>query len=334
MLSIKHSTLYLILTSVLLAGLCGCGKRRNQYPPQTIRPLYEDIAAYASQTPAVRDSLLRTDSLLLSDYMAVLECDHFGDSLLMQISESAPVRVFTPDVRRVYPSLDSIERQLGYILGEAKADGLNIPTNQFAAVVWGRPQSVVFVDSVMLIALNHYLGGAYPGYEGMPAYRRRAKTPQMLPYDLAESLVANAYPLQGADDPQHYPTLLARMIYEGVLTEAKMRLVPDATLEMALDYSPQQLQWLADNEGNMWRMIVTQQMLYDVSPFIAERLLLPSPGTEALNRNAPGRAGRYIGYRIVRSYLDKYPDTPLGAMLVPNFYADQATLQASGYAPK
>lgn len=315
-------------------ALYSCRESKPSYPPQEIVPLYEDIAAYCTLDSAHRAGIRVHDNVLMRDYMAVLECDHLSDSLMLAVSRSAPVQVFTPDVRRVYPSLDTLQSRLGHILGAARAAGLSVPTTRYGAVVWGRPQSVVFVDSTMLIALNHYLGTAYPGYRGMPAYRRAAKTPAMLPYDLAESLVANAYPLEGADDPDRYPTLLARMIYEGALTEAKLRLVPDATLDSALGYSPEQLKWLADNEARLWRALVRQQLLYDVSPFVAERILLPSPATELLNRNSPGRAGRYIGYRIVRAYLDRRPDTPLAEMLKPGFYAGANTLADSGYAPQ
>ncbi|MDE5656643.1 MAG: hypothetical protein K2I19_06190, partial [Muribaculaceae bacterium] len=197
-----------LLPLLLLPGFAGCSGNKESYPPKNISALYEDIAQYASLDSAGRACMLSDDSQLLHDYMAVLDCPLVTDSVMLMVSRSKPIEVFTPDVQRVYPSLDSLEMHLGYICGAAATRGLSLNIDRYAAVVWGRPQSVVFVDSTMLIALNHYLGADYEGYAGMPAFRVGCKTPQNLPYDMAESLVANAYPFEGGQSP----TLLSHML--------------------------------------------------------------------------------------------------------------------------
>ncbi|MDE6331853.1 MAG: hypothetical protein K2L80_04550, partial [Muribaculaceae bacterium] len=176
---------------IIISALCmmACSGNKESYPPREIIPLYDNIAAYASLDSAGRARILADESPLLHDYLAVLDCNNLSDSLMMKISQSKPVEVFTPDVRQVFQSLDSLDLQLGHIIGASAHRGLNLGVNSFAAVVWGRPQSIVFVDSVMLIALNHYLGSDYPGYSGMPAYRCKDETPQQLPDDMAESVV-------------------------------------------------------------------------------------------------------------------------------------------------
>lgn len=215
---------------LLMSAFAGCSGDKESYPPQNITALYDDIAQYASLDSAGRAAILSDDSLLLHDYMAVLDCPHITDSLMLMVSRSKPVEVFTPDVQRVYPSLDSLEMHLGYICGAAAKRGLNLNMDRYAAVVWGRPQSVVFVDSTMLIALNHYLGADYEGYVGMPAFRVGCKTPQNLPYDMAESLVANAYPFE----TNQSPTLLSHMLYNGAVIAAKLELVDGATPGLSL----------------------------------------------------------------------------------------------------
>ncbi|MDE6130661.1 MAG: hypothetical protein K2F74_03615, partial [Muribaculaceae bacterium] len=273
----KNSAFFLTALGAMLS-LAACSGNKESYPPQHITPLYEDIAGYASLDSAERISLLSGDARLLHDYMAVLECDQTGDSILLKISESKPVEVFTPDVRRVYPSLDSLELQLGHITGAAETRGLQLNINRYAAVVWGRPQSIVFVDSTMLIALNHYLGTDYEGYAGMPTYRVVNKTPQQLPYDMAESLLANAYPFEGGESP----SLLNHMLYDGALTAAKMQVVENASLAQALGMTADQLQWLSENEGNIWRTVVSGKLLYETSGFKIDRIMLPAPSTDLI----------------------------------------------------
>ena len=324
----KNSVFFLAVLGAMMS-LAACSGNKESYPPQHIIPLYEDIAGYASLDSAERISTLSNDARLLHDYMAVLECEQTGDSILLKISKSKPVEVFTPDVRRVYPSLDSLELQLGHITGESESLGLHLNINRYAAVVWGRPQSIVFVDSTMLIALNHYLGADYEGYAGMPAYRVVNKTPQQLPYDIAESLLANAYPFEGGDSP----SLLNHMLYDGALTAAKMQVVENASVAQALGMTDDQLRWLSENEGNIWRTVVSGKLLYETSGFKIDRIMLPAPSTDLISPASPGRTGRYIGYRIVDSYIRKHPEVSLRQLLSPEFYNGESSLRESGYKP-
>lgn len=325
----KHTFLIIIAISAALSFV-SCSKEQPDYPPRPVTPLYDDIAAYAGLDSASRAAMLDRDSLLFAAYLAVLGCDHVSDSLLIAISHSRPVETFTPDVRKVFPTLAPVEQQLGYFLGAAADLGLSIKCSQYAAVVWGWNQSIVFYDSrIMLIALNHYLGSDHPAYTGFPTYRRMVKTPANLPYDMAESLTAQSYPFVAAESS----TLLSHMLYDGALTYVKMHTVRDADQAKAMGFSDQQLQWLAENEQRIWNTMISGKLLYDTSSFTLDRVMLPAPSTDIINAAAPGRTGRYIGYRIVCAYMDKNKDTKLTYLLSPAFYNSDATLAASGYAP-
>lgn len=326
----KLSGLLFSALAALTLTFAACSGDKEAYPPREITALYEDIARYATLDSTARAAMLNDESHLIRDYMAVLDCNHTDDSLMLMISRSKPVEVFTPDVRRIFPTLDSLQLQLGYITGAAETRGLKLNISDFAAVVWGRPQSVVFVDSTMLIALNHYLGADYKGYAGMPRYRVQNKTPRHLPYDMAESLVANAYPFAGGESP----TLLSHMLYDGALTTAKLQLVDGASTADALGFSAEQMKWFDENEDKIWRALVSGRLLYETSGFRIDRIMLPAPSTDLVNPNSPGRAGRYVGYRIVESYLHRHPETTLAQLLSPDFYLSETALSEAGYNPK
>lgn len=239
-----------------------------------------------------------------------------------------PVRVFTPDVDSVFPTLEPMRANLGYILGRAAADSLALPQRRYAAVVYGRTESILFKDSVMFIALNHYLGEDYPGYSHWPAYMRSQKAPERLSYDMAEALVATQYPYVAVGQDA---TVLSRLLYEGVITYAKMQLVEDADLKAALGYDENELKWLDENEAALWRDVVAKRLLYDTSTSTAEKLVAPSPQVRELQPAAPGRVGRYLGYRIVEAYVKNHSDVALRDMLSPEFYASPSVLAESGY---
>lgn len=314
----------------LIATLLGCSRAKESADPQPIVPLYRVIAEFGQLDQTVRDSIMSADSAEIRAMTEVLGIDSVTDDDLMRLSQSMPVTVFTPPTDSVFPTLAPVEEALGTILARAADLGLDLPQRTYAAVVWGNRRSIVFNGDVMLIALNHYLGTNYPGYEHWPVYMRIDKKPERLPYDMAEAMVASRHPYEGGDGA----TVLSRLIYEGVLTAAKMELVPDARLGEALGYNEAELEWLDKNQNEIWMSLIEQNLLYDTSEMTADRLVAPAPATAIISSSTPRRAGRYIGYRIVSEYMRHHSDMSLADILKPQFYTDQNVLIESGYEGK
>lgn len=254
-------------------------------------------------------------------------------------SNSLPVAVFTPAVDSILGDskefLPRLGEQLAYMREAARLEGIDFPQNRhYAAVVYGRNEPYGFVDSVMLIALNHYLGVDYPGYERFPVHIRFQKQTEYLPYDLAEGQLADSQPYMDVEDESGLNTNLSRMLYSGALALGRTMLVKDADSAVALGYSQEQWKWLLDNEASMWRKMVANGLLFDTSAVTGSRLLGPAPATPLLDIHSPGRAGRFIGYRMVKGYLDKHPETTLKELLSPAFYQDPDILARLGYSPR
>lgn len=308
-----------LIPLIIIGLLAACTGKRTDAPEARVVPLHSYLA-----TNNVPDS----DSIELAAFMRTVSEQPLSPELVEAWASSQVVTVFTPDVDSVFADSAYMGRMMGTILANAEAAGLDLPHRRYATVVYGRPESILFVDSVMLIALNHYLGADYPGYSHWPKYMRQVKTPTALPYDIAEALVATSYPytLEGEE-----ATALSRMVYEGALTIAKMTLAGDDDTAAALGYSPKMLEILNSVEGEIWRSMVENQMLYDTSEATIDRLVAPAPESAIVGAGTPGRVGRYIGYRIVNEYLDKHPDTTLPQLLNPDFYRGNSALIESEY---
>ncbi len=296
--------------------------------PTPIVNLYDPMSRYDSMGTAQRREFIEKDSLCIGAMLKLYDINEVSDTALEAWSKSAAVRIFTPAVDSIFPDLSQLEVSLGTILYNAEANGLDFPTRKYAAVVWGSRKSMAFVDSVMLIALNHYLGTDYPGYRSWPEYQRYAKTPENLPYDLAEALTAVAYPYVPGKDP----TALSRMLYEGALMHAKIKLVPQATLAGAMGYTAQQMDWFHANMRSVWNRLVENKLLYTSSAETIDRLIGPAPSTTPIGQEVPGRAGRYIGYRIICAYLEQNSKITLAELLSPDFYNNPSILIESAYS--
>ncbi|MDE6134689.1 MAG: hypothetical protein K2F79_03855 [Muribaculaceae bacterium] len=324
----RNRSLLFAIVVAALAFFCGCRRQAQEYPPCEIVSLYNIIYDYDSLDSTARAAVLSAYEPMFESFMQVVSPEPFSPELLGWWSDSSPVRVFTPDVDSVFPSVAPLEVALGNILGRAEADSLELPARKYAAVVYGRAESMLFNDSTLFIALNHYLGSDYPGYTHWPEYMRRQKSPQRLPYDLAEALVATSYPYSASGAEA---TALSRMLYEGAVVYAVTRLVDNPSEALALGYGQEEMGWFSKHETELWRALVAANVVYDTAPAAASRLVDPSPAVRGFGVDAPGRAGRYIGYRIVRSYAASHPGMSLARFLSPEFYSSSGALLESGY---
>lgn len=296
--------------------------------PCPIIPLYKNLENYPAMTTAQRDSMLRADRLPLSVMFGFLGLSDTPDhQTIEKWAHSRVVEAFTPVVDSVYSNLRSTELALGQILNEAERDKLDFPPRQYAAVIWGNPRSIVMSDSCMLIALNHYLGEDFEGYNHLPEYLKSGKTPQRLPYDICEALISNRYPYVRTDDS----TVLSRLLYEGAVTAAKLMLLPYNDVAESMGYTDAQLKWLTDNRQKIWNTLVARNQLYSTSANDIDRLVEAAPNTSILGAEVPPRVGRFIGYSIVVSYMQDNSDKPLSYLLSPEFYNNPSILIESAY---
>ena len=292
--------------------------------------LYATGLADSASAVTMLDSVISAYPTEVAANLSVMGYDSVSAEALYNLSRTRAAVIFAPDANRLAPSNASISAALANILAAASANGLELGNYSFATTVWGKPQSILFCDSVMLIALNHYLGADYEGYSGMDAYRRAVKTPEAMPYDIAEALVATAMPYNAPSDAP----AINRMVYEGALTEAKMRLVAGADPAKALGYTAEQYASLLKNEKWIWDKMVSEGMVFDHDPLTVGRLISPAPACPIISPECPGRVGRFIGYRIVRSYLDNHPEATLSDILSPDFYGIANPLIDTGYKPQ
>lgn len=247
------------------------------------------------------------------------------DSMMAGTRMARALNSFGPLVHATFADTAALMAMVADIDRRAEAAGVRLAAPRYAFVIWNDVHSMAFVDSILLVALNHYLGADCPFYRGLPEYSLSAKTPAQLPLDIAEAQVATQYPFIGQ-------TALARMAYEGVLAMARQQLTGCTEAE-ALGYTPEQWSDIERNEARLWRQLASLKLIYTADQLSIDQLVAPAPYTTPLGPDTPPRLGRYFGYRIVQALLKRDGRKPLPELLAPQFYADDRILILSGYNP-
>ncbi|MCI8999289.1 MAG: hypothetical protein HFJ95_09930 [Muribaculaceae bacterium] len=309
-----------IVISLFSLFMCSCGNGGDT-TVRSIRVTRLDSILTAGRMPEDSITFAAANSLfLVSGYGAL------NDSSLMRYKTNPSIALHAKAMGESFEDISDIEYGLGGVFAKMRKYYPDVTLPAVYSVVSPFNQSVFTVDTLLYIGLNHYLGVDYEPYGYFPDFVRKTKVRSRLLPDVAETLIRGEY---GYDPGSNYPTLLSRMLYEGAVMDAVVRLTGKTEMEV-LGYDEEEMRWLEDNEEEIWNALIIRKYLYSTDETVASRMIMPSAATSLLAPEVPGRAGRYIGYKIVKSYV-AHNDIEPAQLLLPSFYDSGETLAASKY---
>ena len=186
---------------------------------------------------------------------------------------------------------------------------------------------IILADTLLLVGLDNYLGEDHHFYEGIQRYIASGLDKKFLASDIASAFAKKVVP---------YPknrAFLSRMVYYGKELYLKDRLLPSDSDAQKMGYSEEEMDWAEANEEQIWKYFVERELLYSTESQLDRKFLDPAPFSKfglELDNESPPRLGRYIGWQIVRAYMDKNPVTLKQLLDMP---ADEI-LKKSTYKPR
>lgn len=186
---------------------------------------------------------------------------------------------------------------------------------------------IILADSLLFIGLDNYLAQDHRFYSSIQRY-----ISQEMDRKYIVSNIASAFANKAVPKPRDR-TFLAQIIYYGKELYLKDRLLPNATDAIKIGYTEEQLNWAIANEEPIWRNFVEQEYLYSTNNNLRKRFLDPAPFSKfglELDKESPGRIGRYIGWQIVKSFMEKNDLSLVQLMPV----SAEEIFKKSNYKPK
>lgn len=170
---------------------------------------------------------------------------------------------------------------------------------------------VIVTDTIVLIPLDNYLGEDHEYYMNIPRYITQNMKPSQIVSNLA-SEYAKRYTFQSQKK-----TLLDDMIYFGKQLYFKDKMIPFMSDEEKIGYTTSQLEFAKANEAQIWTNFIENEYLYSTDSSLPGRFIADAPFSKfylQLDRESPGRLGQYIGWQIVRAYMNNNDITFLEMM--------------------
>ena len=215
------------------------------------------------------------------------------------------------DALKIYADVSDIEKDLTEAFRRAKYFLPQFPTPRVYCHVSGLNQSLIVDEEFISLSIDNYLGADYQLYKeiGIYKYQRPNMRREKVAPDYITAWLSSEFSNSLADN------LLSDMIRYGKILYTVSVLLPKTPERVIMGYSEEQWEWVKKNEANMWNALITSKDLYTTSMMIKNQYIGDGPFTKPFTQESPGRAGTYIGWRIVENYMKHNPQISIQQLL-------------------
>ncbi|MEO6348796.1 MAG: gliding motility lipoprotein GldB, partial [Aquaticitalea sp.] len=228
--------------------------------------------------------------------------ERIPDSLWVQQMNDTLQQELSSEVKKTFADFDDIHMELRGLFQHLKYYDTSFSEPRVITItsyVDYRNKTIV-TDSLLIIALDTYLGSDHNFYADIPRYIAQNMNKSEIIVDVASDY-ADKYIFQS-----QRKTLLDEMIYYGKVLYFKDAMLPNKSDAEKIGYTQEQLDWAAANEEEVWSYFIERELLYSTDRDLPSRFIADAPFSKFyldLDNQSPGRLGQYIGWQIVRAYM-------------------------------
>lgn len=178
----------------------------------------------------------------------------------------------------------------------------------------------IITQDGLAVGLQLYMGSQYSLYQSeafqglYPAYVSRRFKPAYIPVNCLKNVIDDLYPNKVSNKP-----LIEQMIEAGKRLYLLDAFLPNTEDSLKTGYTQTQLEVCYSNEKNIWAFFIENNLLYDTDPNKINIYVNDGPNTPDINDNTPGFIGQFVGWQIVKKWMDKNDKASLEQLLqIPN----------------
>jgi hypothetical protein len=177
------------------------------------------------------------------------------------------------------------------------------------------------------IGTDKYLGSDFPFYQTITyQYMLANMNRENIAPDLISALLFHEFRMRS-----EYNRLIDNMLHRGKIMYLLSIFMPDVKDEYLIGYTPEQIKWSRKFERQIWVTMIDQKDLFSSDNLTIRKYMNDAPFTSTISQDSPGRLGTWIGWQIVRSYMNRNQNVTLEDLVRTTDY--QRMLEESGYRP-
>lgn len=220
-------------------------------------------------------------------------------SELMRLKASPYIDTMNRDVERYFnPQAADFQKDLGQAFTRVKTNFPNFKVPKVYSVVSGFGADLAFGDSLVVISVETFLSnsGRYR-MPNVPQYLlRRLNPPYLVPSIMLG--ISNQYNVSDLMDA----TLLGEMIRWGKGYYFVKQTLPCTPDSLIFGFTAKELAFCNKEMPALWAHFLKNRLLFQTNHMLITKYCGERPFINEISKEAPGRLGRWLGYKIVEKY--------------------------------
>lgn len=341
---VLNCTLSTLFFLFMMAGFGSCLNTGRQKPDVskvnvniTIERFEKDLFAcdtvnYAPCFDALEKKYPYFYNFYLNNLLAIRQPNDTGrtyQTALKSFIGNANLRALHDSVMLKYPDVTELERSFTDAFRYCKYYFPNKNTPRVVTHIseFG-PAAATLDTSLLAVSLDMFLGKDFVYYNsiGLPKYVTYRLHPPFLVPNAMKAWFKALYDAKTAD-----AKLIDRMISEGKMLYFLDLVLPDTPDSLKIGYTAKELQWCFDNEKEMWGFFIERDLLYSSKSLEYMKFIADGPTTTGMPPESPGQTGVWMGWQIVRKFMQENPDVTFDQLM--QITDGQEVLKRSKYKP-
>jgi len=231
-------------------------------------------------------------------------------------------------VDAIFPTTDTIKKELTEAFKHYKYYFPEKTIPSIYTYISAFNQSTVIDEKILGIGLDKYLGEKSEFYDrlGWDKYLRKKMHKNMITVDCMRAIAVGEF-----SDVDSTNNLVCNMIYEGKIQYFIDAMLPNVADSLKWGYSEGQIKWAEKYEHKVWAFLIEKKQLFITDAVEIRKYTGDSPFTVIFGNVSAPRLGTWVGWKIVKSYMDKNPKVTLPQLMKDKNY--QKILNYSKYNP-
>lgn len=309
-----------LIFTLLVFVLFGCGDANEtierpdvSHVPVEVKIIRLEQELFESQSRGEVKAFLQENKLFAQKF---LDADQYpADSILVDqlyaLVNNQSLDTVYQETQQVFEDMEGIRQDFETAFQYIKYYYPDFEAPTIYTMVTGFGKDLYISEEMIVIGLDFFLGpdASYRPVK-VPNYILRRYTPRHI-VPTCMLLLSQRF---NQTDPQDN-TLLADMIYYGKSYYFTDFVLPDTPDSVLIGYTAEEMAGVEANEKAVWTHFLSNELLYETSPVVKKKYLDERPATLEIGNKAPGRIGTWLGWQIVKSYMEERDELTLRELM-------------------
>ncbi len=305
--------------------LMGCSTKEKDTPDLSTVDIQTEVHRFDQ---AFYNSSAEGLSVLKMKYPYLFPEQYADSAWINKMNDKEELELFA-ETEKLYQDFKGQEEEISYLFKHIKYyyPGFKAPKVITVLTNVDQDNKVILADSLLFISLDLYLGEDHPFYADFPNYIKRKNTKDHMIVDVADAFALKLVP------PSADRSFAARMIQAGKRLFLLERFLEGKPETEILGYEKEQILWAEENEAEIWKFFIENDLLFSNDQALSERFIDEAPFSKfylANDQDSPGGIGGWVGLQMVKNFMELENVGLLEMLQTPN----EEIFKKSKYKPR